>query len=59
MNLSRRAVMAQGAAALAMAPGLMPGSARAAGDARALHMRLICLDTHLDMPAIWHALAGT
>jgi membrane dipeptidase len=47
MNLSRRAVLAQGAAALAMAPGLV----RAAVDARALHKRLICLDTHLDMPA--------
>ena len=47
MNLSRRAVVVQGAAAFAMAPGL----ARAAVDARALHMKLIVLDTHLDMPA--------
>ena len=47
MNLSRRAVVVQGAAMVAMAPGM----ARAAVDARALHMKLICLDTHLDMPA--------
>lgn len=48
MRVSRRALMANGAAALALAPEL----ARAAGtDALALHKRLICLDTHLDMPA--------
>ena len=47
MEISRRAVMASGAAALALAPGL----ARGATDANALHKRLICLDTHLDMPA--------
>jgi membrane dipeptidase len=47
MTLSRRAVLANGVAALAMAPGL----ARAAVDAGALHKRLLCLDTHLDMPA--------
>jgi membrane dipeptidase len=47
MNYSRRAVVVQGAAALAMAPGL----ARAAVDGHALHMKLVCLDTHLDMPA--------
>jgi membrane dipeptidase len=47
MDLSRRAVLWNGAAALAMAPGL----ARAAENARALHMKLTCLDTHLDMPA--------
>src|SRR6185312_9628625 len=47
MNLSRRAVMVQGVAALAMAPSM----ARAAVDGRALHMKLMCLDTHLDMPA--------
>jgi len=47
MNLSRRALIASGAAALAM-------GARTAGaetDALALHKRLICIDTHLDMPA--------
>jgi membrane dipeptidase len=47
MEISRRALMANGAAALALAPGL----ARAATDARAIHKRLICIDTHLDMPA--------
>ena len=47
MEISRRALMANGAAALALAPTL----AAAATDARALHKRLICLDTHLDMPA--------
>ena len=47
MILSRRALMANGAAALALAPGL----ARGAVDVRALHKKLICLDTHLDMPA--------
>jgi membrane dipeptidase len=47
MNVSRRAVLVNGAAALGLAPAL----ARAAVDARALHKRLICLDTHLDMPA--------
>src|SRR3569623_1203318 len=36
-----------GPAALALAPGF----ARAATDSLALHKRLICLDTHLDMPA--------
>src|ERR1700748_1215649 len=47
MNVSRRAVLVNGAAALSLAPAL----AREAVDARALHMKLICLDTHLDMPA--------
>lgn len=47
MELSRRALMVNGAAALALAPGI----ARAATDPRALHKKLICIDTHLDMPA--------
>ena len=47
MNLSRRAMIASGAAALAAGTGV----ARAQIDARALHKRLICIDTHLDMPA--------
>ncbi|HEY4275151.1 MAG TPA: dipeptidase [Rhizomicrobium sp.] len=47
MNLSRRAMIASGAAALAAGTGM----ARAQTDARALHKRLICIDTHLDMPA--------
>jgi membrane dipeptidase len=47
MDLSRRAVIVNGVAGLALAPGL----AKAATDARALHKRLICMDTHLDMPA--------
>jgi len=40
-------MIASGAAALAAGTGV----ARAQVDARALHKRLICLDTHLDMPA--------
>ncbi|HEX3484640.1 MAG TPA: membrane dipeptidase [Micropepsaceae bacterium] len=52
MIMSRRAALAGGAAALAMAPGLAPSLARAQGaDALALHKKLICIDTHLDMPA--------
>jgi hypothetical protein len=48
MALSRRAMITNMAAGIALAPQL----ARAAGiDALALHKRLICLDTHLDMPA--------
>ena len=48
MGLSRRDMMISAATAVA----LMPQLARAAGtDALALHKRLICLDTHLDMPA--------
>ena len=48
MGLSRREMMISAATAVA----LMPQLARAAGtDALALHKRLICLDTHLDMPA--------
>ena len=45
MDITRRTALASGAAALALAP------ARAAVDARALHKKLICIDTHLDMPA--------
>jgi membrane dipeptidase len=40
-------MIASGAAALAAGTGL----AQAQTDARALHKRLICIDTHLDMPA--------
>ena len=47
MIMSRRAALASGAAALALAPGF----AKAATDTLALHKRLICIDTHLDMPA--------
>ena len=47
MDFSRRGVMAGGAAALALGPTL----ARAQVDAHPLHKRLICIDTHLDMPA--------
>jgi membrane dipeptidase len=47
MQISRRAMMVNGAAVLAMAPQL----AKAATDPLALHKRLLCLDTHLDMPA--------
>jgi membrane dipeptidase len=47
MILSRRAMIVSGAAALAAGTGV----ARAQTDALALHKRLICIDTHLDMPA--------
>lgn len=47
MRISRRAMLANGAAMLAMAPALAQG----AEDAGAIHKRLLCLDTHLDMPA--------
>jgi membrane dipeptidase len=48
MGLSRRSMIINSAAAVV----LMPQLTRAAGtDALALHKRLICLDTHLDMPA--------
>jgi membrane dipeptidase len=44
MTISRRAVMVNGAAALAALPALAQTKA-------SLHQRLICLDTHLDTPA--------
>jgi membrane dipeptidase len=44
MTISRRAVMVNGAAALAALPAL-------AKTKPSLHQRLICLDTHLDTPA--------
>jgi membrane dipeptidase len=47
MEITRRTILASGAAAIVLAPGL----ARAAVDARALHKKLVCIDTHLDMPA--------
>lgn len=47
MEISRRTALTSGAAALAFAPVM----ARAQVDARALHKKLICIDTHLDMPA--------
>ena len=47
MQISRRALVMNGTAALALAPGL----ARAATDSLSLHKRLICIDSHLDMPA--------
>ncbi len=46
MTLSRRTVLAAGGAALAVTS--IPALAK---DARALHRRLICLDTHLDTPS--------
>src|SRR5580693_3702844 len=48
MRLSRRDIMVNGAAALAMAP---LAAHAAPSMALALHRRLICLDTHLDTPA--------
>ncbi len=46
MKLSRRGALATGAAFLAAPPALAKEN-----PARALHQRLICLDTHLDTPA--------
>jgi membrane dipeptidase len=46
MKITRRDLIASGAAL-----AITAGSARAAIDARALHKKLICIDTHLDMPA--------
>jgi membrane dipeptidase len=46
MTISRRLAMVNGMAALASLPALAKGDS-----ARALHQRLICLDTHLDTPA--------
>src|ERR1700735_3194543 len=45
MDITRRTALASGAAALALAP------ARAAGAAGALGKKLVCIHTHLDMPA--------
>jgi len=50
MTTSRRTVMVNGAAALAGCCGPWPAAAKS-DPARALHQRLICLDTHLDTPA--------
>ena len=47
MRLTRRRLMVNGAAALALAPAAAQSAPNAA---RALHNRLICLDTHLDTP---------
>jgi membrane dipeptidase len=46
MTISRRTVLINGAAALAALP-----AAAKTDPVRALHQRLICLDTHLDTPA--------
>jgi membrane dipeptidase len=46
---SRRALLAGGAALVATGPAIAR-AARHADAARALHQRLICLDTHLDVP---------
>ena len=48
MEQTRRSVMVNGAAAAVLAP---LAAHAAANPARALHNRLICLDTHLDTPA--------
>ena len=50
MAISRRTVVLNGGAALAAASVPWPAAAKPEG-ARALHQRLICLDTHLDTPA--------
>ena len=48
MELTRRSVMVNGSAAAVLAPLVAHA---APNPARALHHRLICLDTHLDTPA--------
>ena len=52
MELSRRGLMVNGAAALVMAPLAAQGTAEAATPtaSTSLHQKLICLDTHLDTP---------
>ena len=52
MELSRRGLMVNGAAALVMAPLGVQGTAEAATPtaSASLHQKLICLDTHLDTP---------
>src|SRR5450432_2942226 len=50
MAISRRTVLVNGGAALAASSVPWPAAAKPEG-ARALHQRLICLDTHLDTPA--------
>jgi len=50
MAISRRTVLTQGGAALAASSVPWRATAKPQ-DARALHQRLICLDTHLDTPA--------
>ena len=47
MELTRRKLMVNGAAAMALAPVALQAAPNAA---LALHKRLICLDTHLDTP---------
>ncbi|MBV9330188.1 MAG: membrane dipeptidase, partial [Alphaproteobacteria bacterium] len=50
MLISRRTVLASGAATLAMNSAVL-SAAGAERDWRSLHARLVCLDTHLDAPA--------
>jgi len=53
MSLTRRAAVVKGAVALGLGAGglSLTGPARAQDSARALHQRLLCLDTHLDTPS--------
>src|SRR5215831_13273099 len=51
MNPSRRDVLATGAAAVAMSSNAIAAMKPAQSGTRALHERLLCLDTHLDAPA--------
>src|SRR5476651_116790 len=50
--MSRRTLLAAGAA-LAATPGLAKHRSGHTGHARELHDRLLCLDTHLDTPAVF------
>src|SRR5579864_407490 len=50
MNLSRRAVLATGAAVLALDANARTIADQKVPQWRALHARLVCLDTHLDAP---------
>src|SRR5471032_1286657 len=52
MQMSRRTLLAAGAA-LAATPGLAKHRSGHTGHARELHDRLLCLDTHLDTPAVF------
>jgi membrane dipeptidase len=51
--LTRRAMMASGAALAAAAPALAKKPQGTLDYIRAIHQRLLCLDTHLDTPAVF------
>ncbi|MEI9886921.1 MAG: hypothetical protein WDN08_10575 [Rhizomicrobium sp.] len=51
--MSRRAMLAGGAALAAAGPALARRKPPTVDPVRALHNRLVCLDTHLDTPAVF------